>query len=100
MATTGLFKVRGALAAALLLAVIVLMLAAASADAAFPGQDGKIAFSKDNSRQGTSGIFTVAPEGRLGEDRARVRLLAVVVGRRPEAGLRRVLGRERAGLHL
>jgi TolB protein len=35
--TTGLFRIRGALAAALLLAVIVLMLAAASADAAFPG---------------------------------------------------------------
>jgi Tol biopolymer transport system component len=61
--STGLLKVRGALAAALLLAVIMLMLAAASADAAFPGQDGKIAFNRDNFRQGTSGIFTVAPEG-------------------------------------
>ena len=63
MVTTGLLKVRGALAAALVLAVIVLMLAAASADAAFPGQDGDIAFSKENFRQGTSGIFKVAPEG-------------------------------------
>lgn len=61
--TTGLLKVRGALAAALLLAVIMLMLAAASADAAFPGQNGKIAFSKENFRQGASGIFKVAPEG-------------------------------------
>ena len=61
--TTGLSKVRGALAAALLLAVILLMLAAASADAAFPGQDGDIAFSRDSLRQGTSGIFKIAPEG-------------------------------------
>ncbi len=70
--TTGLLKVRGALAAALLLAVIMLMLAAASADAAFPGQDGKIAFSRDNYRQDTFGIFAVAPEGgaqeRLGPE--------------------------------
>ena len=61
--TTKLIKVRGALVAALVLAVIVLMLAAVSADAAFPGQDGDIAFSKDNFRQGDSGIFKVAPEG-------------------------------------
>jgi hypothetical protein len=61
--TKGLSKVRGALVAALVLAVILLMLAASSADAAFPGQDGDIAFSKDNFRQGTSGIFKVAPEG-------------------------------------
>ena len=60
--TTGLSKVRGALAAVLLLAVILLMLAA-SADAAFPGQDGDIAFSRDSLRQGTSGIFKIAPEG-------------------------------------
>jgi Tol biopolymer transport system component len=60
---TRLLKVRGALVAALMLAVIGLMLAAASADAAFPGQDGDIAFSKDTFRQGTSGIFKVAPEG-------------------------------------
>jgi hypothetical protein len=43
--TTGLLRVRGALAAALLLAVVVLFLAAGSADAAFPGQNGKIAFA-------------------------------------------------------
>jgi hypothetical protein len=29
----------------------------------FPSQDGKIAFTRDNFRQGTSVIFTVAPEG-------------------------------------
>ena len=34
-----------------------------SADAAFPGQDGKIAFIRGNFRQATSGIFTIAPEG-------------------------------------
>lgn len=66
--TTGLLKVRGALAAALLLAVIMLMLAAASAEAAFPGQDGKIAFSRDNFRNGTSGIFAINPDGG-GQDR-------------------------------
>ena len=63
MSTTKLLGVRGALSAALLLASIMLVLAATSADAAFPGGDGKIAFSKDNYRQGVSGIFTVAPEG-------------------------------------
>lgn len=72
MGTTRLLGVRGALAAALLLAGVMLVLAAASADAAFPGEDGKIAFSRDNYRQGTSGIFTVAPEGgaqeRLGPE--------------------------------
>lgn len=41
----------------------MLVLSAVSADAAFPGGDGKIAFSKDNYRQGVSGIFTIAPEG-------------------------------------
>jgi len=51
------------LAAALLLAAVMLVLSAASADAAFPGQDGKIAFTRDNYRQETSGIFAVAPEG-------------------------------------
>ena len=62
MFTTELLKVRGALVAALMLAVTALMLAA-SADAAFPGQDGDIAFSRDNFRQGASGIFKIAPEG-------------------------------------
>jgi Tol biopolymer transport system component len=40
----------------------MLVLSAASADAAFPGGDGKIAFTRDNFRQGTLGIFTIAPE--------------------------------------
>jgi Tol biopolymer transport system component len=61
--TSRLLGVRGADAAALLLAVVMLVLSAASADAAFPGEDGKIAFTRDNFRQGTSGIFTIAPEG-------------------------------------
>lgn len=72
MGTTRLFGVRGVLAAALLLAVVMVVLAAGSADAAFPGQDGKIAFSKENYRNGTSGIFAIAPEGggqeRLGPE--------------------------------
>ncbi|MDQ3316953.1 MAG: hypothetical protein M3522_06410 [Actinomycetota bacterium] len=63
MGTPRLLGVRGALAAASLLAVVMLVLAAGSADAAFPGQNGKIAFSKDNFRNGTSGIFTIAPAG-------------------------------------
>jgi Tol biopolymer transport system component len=62
------------LAAALLLAAVMLILSAASADATFPGQDGKIAFTGDNYRQETSGIFAVAPEGgaqeRLGPENA------------------------------
>jgi hypothetical protein len=61
--TSRLLGVRGALAAALLLAAVMLVLSAASAGAAFPGGDGKIAFTRDNFRQGTSGIFTIAPEG-------------------------------------
>ncbi len=60
--TTRLLGVRVALATALLLAVIMLVLSAA-ADAAFPGQNGKIAFSKENFRQGTSGIFAIDPDG-------------------------------------
>ena len=63
MGTTRLLGVRGALAAALLLAAVMLMLAAASADAAFPGEDGKIAFNKEYLKAGTSGIYTMAPEG-------------------------------------
>jgi len=82
--TSRLLGVRGVLAAALLLAAVMLVLSAASADATFPGQDGKIAFTGDNYRQETSGIFAVAPEGGCpGEARARERLLSVVVGRRP-----------------
>lgn len=62
MGTTRLLGVRGVLAA-LLLAVVMLVLAAGSADAAFPGQNGKIAFVKENSRNGSSGIFAIDPEG-------------------------------------
>jgi Tol biopolymer transport system component len=61
--TTGLSKVRGALGASVLLAAVMLMLAAGSADAAFPGQNGKIAFSKENFRTGGSGIFAIDPDG-------------------------------------
>jgi hypothetical protein len=61
--TSRLLGVRGALAVALLFAVLLLVLSAAPADAAFPGQGGKIAFIRDNRRKGTSGTFTVAPEG-------------------------------------
>jgi TolB protein len=72
--TSRLLGVRGVLAAALLLAAVMLVLSAASADATFPGQDGKIAFTRDNYRQETSGIFAVAPEGgaqeRLGPENA------------------------------
>lgn len=69
----GLSKVRGALGAAVLLAAVMLMLAAGSADAAFPGKNGKIAFSKENFRNGGSGIFAIDPDGsgreRLGSER-------------------------------
>ena len=72
MDTTRLLGVRGALAAALLLAAIMLVLSAASAGAAFPGKNGKIAFSKDNFRNGASGIFAIDPDGsgqmRLGPE--------------------------------
>ena len=72
MGTSRLLGVRGALGAALLLSAIMLALAATSADAAFPGEDGKIAFSKYNDRQGVSGVFAIAPEGatqtRLGPE--------------------------------
>jgi TolB protein len=63
MGTIGLSKVRGALGAALLLAAVMLVLAAGSADAAFPGKNGKIAFSKENFRTGDSGIFAIDPDG-------------------------------------
>nr|MBA2616546.1 hypothetical protein [Rubrobacter sp.] len=63
MGTTRLLGVCGTLAAALLLAVAMLVMAAGSANAAFPGKNGKIAFAKENYRNGTSGIFAIAPEG-------------------------------------
>ncbi len=61
--TTRLLGVRGALAATSLLAAVMLALSAGSADAAFPGQDGRIAFSKENYRTGVSGIFAIQPDG-------------------------------------
>ena len=61
--TMGLLKVHGALAAALLLAVVMLMLAAGSADAAFSGQNGKIAFVKESFGEGGSGIYAINPDG-------------------------------------
>ena len=61
--TTWLLGTRGALGSALLLSAIMLALAAGSAGAAFPGDNGEIAFSKENYRNGTSGIFTVQPDG-------------------------------------
>jgi len=53
------------LAAALMLAVVLLVLAAGvrPAGAAFPGQNGKIAFVKEGLRQGGSGIFVMNPDG-------------------------------------
>lgn len=56
---------RTTLAAALMLAVVLLVLVAsmAPAGAAFPGKNGKIAFVKENFRQGSSGIFTMNPDG-------------------------------------
>jgi Tol biopolymer transport system component len=41
----------------------MLALAAGSADAAFPGQNGKIGFVKENFRNGSSGIFAINPDG-------------------------------------
>ena len=46
----------------------MLALAAGSADAIFPGDNGEIAFSKENFRNGTPDIFTVGPDG-TGQDR-------------------------------
>ncbi len=56
----------------ILAAAGLVALTAGSANAAFPGENGKIAFVKDNFRQGSSGIFAIAPDGsgteRLGPD--------------------------------
>ena len=46
----------------------MLSMTAGSADAAFPGDNGEIAFSKENYRNGTPGIFAVQPDG-TGQDR-------------------------------
>jgi hypothetical protein len=53
------------LAATAMLALVVLALTAAArpAGAAFPGENGEIAFVKENYRQGTSGIFAMDPSG-------------------------------------
>jgi hypothetical protein len=53
------------LVATVMLAVVVLVLVAWAkpAEAAFPGANGKIAFVKENFRQGTSGIFAINPDG-------------------------------------
>ena len=53
------------LVAAVMLAMFLLVLVAGAkpADAAFPGANGKIAFTKENFRQGSSGIFTINPDG-------------------------------------
>lgn len=59
--TTRLLGVRGALVAGLLLSVVMVVLTAGSADAAFPAQNGKIAFAKESFRGG--GIFTINPDG-------------------------------------
>jgi len=55
----------GVLAAAVLLVVGVLVLAAVAqpAKAAFPGQNGKIAFNKYSPRDDDSRIYTVEPDG-------------------------------------
>ena len=58
------FRATGVLAAAVMLAMTLLVVAGSKpADAAFPGRNGKIAFSKENFRQGSSGIFTINPDG-------------------------------------
>ena len=56
---------RTTLAAAVMLALIFLVLVAQvdPAEAAFPGNNGKIAYVKENFRLGTSGIFTMNPDG-------------------------------------
>jgi TolB protein len=52
------------LAANVMLAVVVLVVVAGAgpAGAAFPGANGKLAFTKENFRQGTSGIFAMNPD--------------------------------------
>ena len=59
------FGITTVLAATVMLAVVVLVLVAGvgPAGAAFPGANGKIAFVKENFRQGTSGIFAMNPDG-------------------------------------
>ena len=64
MSRAGHFRATGVLIAAVMLAMILLVIASSKpADAAFPGGNGKIAFTKENFRQGTSGIFTINPDG-------------------------------------
>jgi hypothetical protein len=56
---------RGVLAAAVLFAagVLVLWAVARPADAAFPGQNGDIAYSKFSPRSESARIFTMNPDG-------------------------------------
>lgn len=65
MSRVGHLRTTGVLVAAVMLAMILVVVVAGArpADAAFPGKNGKIAFSKDNFRQGSSGIFTINPDG-------------------------------------
>ena len=65
MSRAGDLRATGVLVAAVMLAMILVVVVAGAkpADAAFPGKNGKIAFSKDSFRQGSSGIFTMNPDG-------------------------------------
>ena len=65
MSRVGYSRATGVLVAAVMLAMILLIVVAGArpADAAFPGKNGKLAFSKENFRQGSSGIFTINPDG-------------------------------------
>ncbi len=65
MGTARNLGARTTLAAGLMLAVVLLVLVAHvnPAEAAFPGMNGKIAYVKENFRQGSSGIFTMNPDG-------------------------------------
>lgn len=65
------FVVLGALLGATLLALVA---SGGPAGAAFPGENGRIAFSAEKLRLGTSGVFAVEPDGsgqaRLGPENA------------------------------
>jgi hypothetical protein len=59
--TSRLSGVSGALAVALLFAALLLVLCARRPTRLSQAQDGKVAFIRDNFRQGTSGFSTIAP---------------------------------------
>jgi len=65
MSKVSRFGPKTVLAVTVMLAVVVLVLVAGAgrAGAAFPGANGKIAFVKENFRQGSSGIFAMNPDG-------------------------------------